>query len=268
MPTNSLSADATGDVAFMASVLLAIQERHGENAIRSKFRRWILKFTRLAAVFEEMVYGASALWIGESSPKPAFTGDGSPETNGAGLGDEADLPPEVQGHGYVWPSPQLRQQELAANATRIEGWRNSRSYYNFVRDLATAWPRRPVRRLDLQHLHDKLSKLRLTPEASANIYLAICAAVRTERQVSQLLAVIVSGGGGGGGQGGGLFYLGLGLFHGRRDVREAVAELMGRVGEHEAGRLFWRGVGGFVRGAWERVVAARVARGGEEGVGG
>ncbi|KAK4545432.1 hypothetical protein LTR36_002782 [Oleoguttula mirabilis] len=308
------AGDATGDAAFMAHVLKAIEERAGENAIRGRFRKWVVRFTRLAAAFEEMVYGASALQIattgagggGGGSPKAASSPLGgaaggenpmaaeSPAALAGGaaaankmmhaVAEDDALPPEVTGHGYVWPTAQLKMQELAANATRIEGWRNTRSYYNIVQDLAAYWVHRPVKHVDLHHLHDMLAKLRLGHDVAANIYLAICAAAETEAEISQLLAVVVNGvwdvrrGGpagqaGGGGVQGGLFYLALGLWHPRVEVREAVAGLLGRVREHEAGRHFWEGLGRFARRGWERVVAGREARvgglvGGEEEGGG
>ncbi|KXL41721.1 hypothetical protein M433DRAFT_62282 [Acidomyces richmondensis BFW] len=228
----SLAGDATGDAAFMHSVLRAIEERHGENAIRAMFRKWVLKFTRVAASFEEAVYGASALQITATSPKLGITG-----------------------HGYVWPSPAQRLAELAANATRIEGWRTTRAYYNFVHDLAGHFARRPVQCIDLPHLHDRLSRTRLSPAVAGEIYLAICAAVRGEAEVSQLLATVVSATWGGPGAAKcGLFYLVLGLVHPKREVREEVAKLLGRVKEHEAGRWFWGGMGRWGRGVWGRVM--------------
>ncbi|KAK0938320.1 hypothetical protein LTR29_010078 [Friedmanniomyces endolithicus] len=288
-----ISGDATGDVAFMAGVLRAIEERHGEGAVRRKFRRWVVKFTRLAAAFEEWVYGASMLVIAPTPstthppPSPLAAADQSPSLSASSPkpvsnsnSSPASLPPEVLTHGYVFPTPQSKTNELAANATRIEGWRSTRSYYNFVQDTAASYPRRPVKSVDLQHLHDRLAKLRLTSEGSGAVYLAICQVVRGEREVEELLAVVgggvwgadggvqggalqgaaAGGGGGVGGQGQGLFYLGFGLFHPKVEVREAVAGLLGRVREHEAGRHFWVGVGRFVQGARERVERAREAR--------
>ena len=298
VPTG-MGGDVTGDGVFMAGVLAAIQERHGENAIRSRFRRWVLKFTRLAASFEEVVYGATPLHI-QVTPSPKIGVDASPthldspsglvgkkgglgaplpmpslqrqksniSTTTAGEGDTPfELPPEVSGHGYVWPSTQAKTSELAANATRIEGWRNTRSYYNFIQDLAAHYQRRPVKDIDLQHLYDKLSKLRLGVEVSGNIYLALCAAVHGETEVTQLLSVICLGDIplGQTGVGGGLLTVALGLFHPKLEVREQVAELLLRIREHEAGRHFWGGLGRFVRVAWERVMGGRVGRlGGEE----
>ncbi|EME87925.1 uncharacterized protein MYCFIDRAFT_26635 [Pseudocercospora fijiensis CIRAD86] len=266
LPTGSMAGDATGDGAFMQSVLSAINERHGETAIRSKFRKWVVKFTRLASSFEETVYGASALHIHNAdSPQTTYpASEMSPISPGEQRGEQ--LPPEVTGHGYVWPTPQSKNNELAANSTRIEGWRNTRSYYNFVRDLAAHYVHRPIKHLDLQHLHDKLAKLRLGHEQSANIYLAICAAVHTEQEISQLLSVVAIGvwenkaTTSGSGQNSGLLYIGMGLFHPRQDVREEVAELMGRIREHEAGRHFWSTMGRYIRVGFERVMNARVDR--------
>ncbi|KAF7197119.1 Protein mesA [Pseudocercospora fuligena] len=266
VPTGSMAGDATGDGAFMQSVLSAINERHGENAIRSKFRKWVVKFTRLASSFEETVYGASALHIhNPDSPKTNYpASEMSPISPGEQRGEQ--LPTEVTGHGYVWPTPQSKNNELAANSTRIEGWRNTRSYYNFVQDLAAHYVHRPIKHLDLQHLHDKLAKLRLGHEQSANIYLAICAAVHTEQEISQLLSVVAIGvwenkaTTSGSGQNSGLLYIGMGLFHPRQDVREEVAELMGRIREHEAGRHFWSTMGRYIRVGFERVMNSRVDR--------
>lgn len=261
------AADATGDAAFMANVLHAIQQRHGENAVRSKFRRWVLKFTRLAAAFEEIVFGATSLHIQHSSP----AGTPSAHTNGA------STPVEASGHGYVWASPISRTIELAANATRIEGWRMTRSYYNFIQDLAAFYEYRPVKAIDVHHLHDELAKLRLTHDQSAAIYLAICAHIHTDAEITHLLAAVLSGttdiapSGGAAGSASvgfqgqhGLFYLALGLFHPKLEVREAVAELLWRIQRHEAGRHFWEGLGRFARVGWERIMTGRLGGVGEE----
>lgn len=104
--------DLTGDNAFIADVLRSIAARHGEAVVRAKWRDWVSKFTRISAQFEESVYGASALYIG---------------------GENANMTlPGAVGHGYVWSDETSKQKELAGNVTRIEGWRNTRSYYSFI----------------------------------------------------------------------------------------------------------------------------------------
>jgi hypothetical protein len=109
--TSAQSADPTGDATFMSDVLRSIAARYGEGAVRAKWRDWVEKFTRIAAAFEETVYGASALYIGVEEAEP---------------GNES-----VSGHGYVWPSESAKLQELAGGVMRIEGWRSTRSYYSF-----------------------------------------------------------------------------------------------------------------------------------------
>ena len=109
---NNHQQDLTGDTAFMTDILRSIAVRHGERVIRAKWRDWVLKFTRIAAQFEESVYGASALYIGSE--------------------DQEMTPPGASGHGYVWSDDAAKNKELAGNVTRIEGWRNTRSYYSYI----------------------------------------------------------------------------------------------------------------------------------------
>lgn len=108
---NQAAGDVTGDAAFMADVQRSIANRHGEGVIRAKWRDWVERFTRIAAAFEESVYGASALHIGVE------------EVEG---GSE-----HLSGHGYVWPDETSKLKELAGCASRVEGWRVTRSYYSF-----------------------------------------------------------------------------------------------------------------------------------------
>lgn len=273
-------AEYSGDAAFMAGVLSAINNRHGENAIRIQFQRWVAKFTRLAAAFEDTVYGASALHVHDASsstPNPPFASSfDAKSTRSDSRGPQTptsarptgEMPAEVSGHGYVWATPAQKTAELTAHATRIEGWRSTRSYYNYVRDLAAFYSLRAVKSLDLQHLHDKLSKLRLTPDVSANIYLAICAAIQTENEISHLLATVVYSMGevkhGPQGLGASLFHIAYGLFHPRPDVREAVADLLGRIQEHEAGRHFWAALGTYFKTAWSRLSRTKDGNDGDE----
>ncbi|SPJ85467.1 related to Protein mesA [Fusarium torulosum] len=224
--TMSTSQDYTGDNAFMADVLRSIAARHGERVIRAKWRDWVAKFTQIAAKFEESVYGASALYIG---------------------GEDQDLmPPGANGHGYVWPDDTAKHKELAGNVTRIEGWRNTRSYYSFIQDLAQIYTIRPLKGLDLAHLHDRLRMQRLTPAQSRDIYLTVSKHVHTYDEICLLLSVAPE-------SHAGLFYLGLGLFHKDREVRLRTADLLERIAEHEAGQHWWRSLSRFEKLAYMRL---------------
>lgn len=108
---SNAQGDPTGDAAFINDVLRSIAARHGEGVIRAKWRGWVEKFTRVAAAFEETVYGASALHIG------------IPEL-------EAENK-SIGGHGYVWSDEGAKLKELAGGVSRIESWRGTRSYFSF-----------------------------------------------------------------------------------------------------------------------------------------
>lgn len=151
----------------------------------------------------------------------------------------------VRGHGYVWPDEQSRLRELGANVCRIEGWRNTRSYFSFIQDLVVLFERRPIRSLDLAHQHDRLRSLKLSHDDSGAIYLALSARIRTYDEVCQLLTVTPE-------SNAGLFYISLGLFHPDPRVRNATADLLERIVDHAAGKHFWAQLGRFAKLAYVR----------------
>lgn len=227
-----LGVDNTGDTQFMEEINRSIALRHGEAVIRTKFRAWTVKFTRIAAAFEESVYGTTALFIG---------------------GEKADIGAAAYGltsgsvqHGYVWSDEASRQLELAANVSRIEGWRNTRSYYNYILDMAKLYKRQPIASIDLHHHHDRLRTQRLSHAESAAIYLAFSKIINSPTEINQLLTVTPA-------SHAGLFYISLGLFHPYERVRKAVVALLERVKEHQAGRHFWERLGRFAKMAEARI---------------
>ncbi|KAK7428519.1 hypothetical protein QQZ08_004957 [Neonectria magnoliae] len=224
--TTNTSHDLTGDNAFVADILRSIAARHGERVIRAKWRDWVSKFTRIAAQFEESVYGASALYIG---------------------GEDQDLMPAgVNGHGYVWADDGAKHKELAGNVTRIEGWRNTRSYYSFIQDLAQVYTIRPLKGLDLAHMHDRLRLQRLSSAQSKDIYETFSKHIHTYDEISLLLSVAPE-------SHAGLFYIALGLFHKDREVRTYTADLLDRIAEHEAGQHWWKSLSRFEKLAYHRI---------------
>ena len=240
-----LHADPTGDALFVDDVLRAIAQRHGELALRAKFRAYIRRLTRLAAAFEEAVYGASTLHVGAPDVDAAARAQG------------------LTGHGQVWGDEASRARDLGAHAWRIEAWRATRSYYALVSDLAALWSEgraggraglRLVRGFDVAHQLDRLRVLRLGPRQAAPVYRALNVRVRGYDAVCQLLGAAPE-------SQAGLFHVGVGLFHPEREVRRAVVELLERVREHEAGRHWWAGLGRFLKVAFWRVQREAEAEG-------
>ncbi|TAQ84137.1 S-formylglutathione hydrolase [Chlorociboria aeruginascens] len=226
LSTSQGAPDPTGDAAFMGEVLRSVAARHGEGVIRTKWRDWVVKFTRVAAAFEETVYGASALYIGVEE---------------AEAGNE-----HVSGHGYVWADDTSKLKELAGSVSRIEGWRNTRSYFSFKQDLAQLYTFRPLKALDLHHLHDRLRLTKLNPVATREIYLALAKYTHSYDEICQLLTVAPE-------SHAGLFYVALGLFHKDKDVRLKVVDLLERISEHEAGRHWWKALSRFEKLAFIRI---------------
>ncbi|KAK0723100.1 docking domain of Afi1 for Arf3 in vesicle trafficking-domain-containing protein [Lasiosphaeria miniovina] len=260
---NSSTNDLTGDVAFMADIQRGIANRAGERVIRAKWRDWVVKFTRIAAAFEESVYGASALYIGSDEH----------DTTAAGVGG---------GHGYVWCDESSKAKELAGNVTRIEGWRNTRSYYSFIQvrkrretspfpvlwgglasvihaafdpelteplhpqDVAQLYTVRPLKGLDLHHMHDRLRTQRLSPMQSRELYSTFAKYVHSYDEICLLLSVAPE-------SHAGLFYVALGLFHKDRDVRIKTADLLERIAEHDAGQHWWKALSRFEKLAYVRI---------------
>ncbi|KAI9370374.1 docking domain of Afi1 for Arf3 in vesicle trafficking-domain-containing protein [Aspergillus egyptiacus] len=241
---SSSNADPSGDNLFMEDVLRSIANRYGENAIRAKWRAYITKFTRIAAAFEEMVYGASNIYI--IGPNEEL----SPESPSGLQADPTD-PTTLRGHGYVWPDEASKQRELMASVSRIEGWRTTRSYYAFIQDIAAMyWPSRPILKPDLHHHHDRLRKLKLPPADAGAIYIAFSHAIKDYAGICQLLTVTPE-------SQAGLFYLAMGLFHPEQAVREATADLLERIALHSAGRHFWAQLNRFAKTAYLRIKRER-----------
>lgn len=264
----SIASDSTGDTMFMDDILRSIASRHGESIIRAKFRAYITKFTRIAAAFEETVYGASAL----SVISPTEVEESSPNTpNGAKNARDFELEPNaLRGHGYIWPSDDAKNRELSASAYRIEGWRNTRSYYTFISDLAShpkhcPSPTSPISManmlaakpitpyLDIYHALSRLRTLRLLPSEAGSIYTALNAYCIDYDSILELLEMAPM-------SEAGLFYVSLGLWHEDRRVREAVADLLDRVRNHAAGKHFYARLGGWVSMGLMRCMQEKEAR--------
>ncbi|KAL3481178.1 docking domain of Afi1 for Arf3 in vesicle trafficking-domain-containing protein [Aspergillus californicus] len=234
------NVDPSGDNVFMEDVLRSIANRYGENAIRAKWRAYIMKFTRIAAAFEETVYGASNIYI--IGPNEEL----SPESPSGLQADPAD-PTTLRGHGYVWPDEAAKQRELMASVSRIEGWRTTRSYYSFIQDIAAMfYPARPIQKPDLYHHHDRLRTRKLSPADAGAIYIAFAHAIKDYAGICQLLTVTPE-------SQAGLFYLAMGVLHPDAHVREATADLLERIALHPAGRHFWAQLNRFAKTAYFRI---------------
>lgn len=104
---------------------------------------------------------------------------------------------------------------------------------------------RPIKSVDLHHLHDLLRTRKLSAAESAAIYRTFSSRIHSYAEICQLLTVTPE-------SHAGLFYLSLGLFHPQADVRAGTVELLTRIREHLAGRHFWNGLSRYAKLAFFR----------------
>lgn len=105
---------------------------------------------------------------------------------------------------------------------------------------------RPLKGLDLGHMHDRLRLQRLNPAASRDIYLTFSKYIHSYDEICLLLNVAPE-------SHAGLFYLALGLFHKDKEVRVKTVDLLDRIREHEAGQHWWKSLSRFEKLAFDRV---------------
>lgn len=82
----------------------AIQSHYGEIVIRARFIDYATRFVRIASCLEEASFASSTLGF----PSRPFGGN-------------------RLGSGPTFPDDANRQRELAASASRVEAWRQTRS---------------------------------------------------------------------------------------------------------------------------------------------
>lgn len=112
--------------------------------------------------------------------------------------------------------------------------------------MAKLYTIKPLKGLDLHHLHDRLRMQRMTASQTREIYLALSRFVNNYDEICLFLSVAPE-------SHAGLFYLALGLFHKDREVRIKTSELLDRIGEHEAGQHWWKGMSRFEKLAYMRI---------------
>lgn len=113
-------------------------------------------------------------------------------------------------------------------------------------DTGQLYTIRPLKGLDLHHMHDRLRLQKLSAAQSREVYLAFSSYVHSYDEICLLLTVAPE-------SHAGLFYLALGLFHKDKDVRVKTTELLERISEHEGGQHWWRGLSRFEKLAFHRI---------------
>ncbi|KAI8376380.1 docking domain of Afi1 for Arf3 in vesicle trafficking-domain-containing protein [Radiomyces spectabilis] len=200
------------DTEFMNDVLAAIQAHYDETSIRAKFQEYVLRFVRLAGLYEEEMYHTTKIgWAGSEE-------------------NEKD---KLLGHGPVFPDEATKQRELAANAGRIEGWRQTISYRYYQRDFSAWREEACLRDLDIYRQITKLKKLRNLPENEViAIFEAFNKRIVSDKEMIEFLSHLPQ-------HQGGLTPLGIGLLHSSATVRSYTVQLFNRLAKNPVRNFFF-----------------------------
>ncbi|CAO3596016.1 unnamed protein product [Absidia cylindrospora] len=156
-------------------------------------------------------------------------------------------PTGLLGSGLVFADDASKQRELAANASRIEGWRQSLSYKYFQRDFQTWRQGSGLRNLDVYRQLAKLKQLRNLPDNEViAIYEAFLNNIVTDRQIIEFLSHLPQ-------HHGGLGPLATGLFHSSNIVRQYTVELFQRLDRNPTGHRFIQNLTRYHKMTFERL---------------
>ncbi|KAF9236644.1 docking domain of Afi1 for Arf3 in vesicle trafficking-domain-containing protein [Melanogaster broomeanus] len=193
------------DNMFIDDIISAIASHFGETLVRMRFTEYVTRFMRLASRYEEIASGSTKLGY----PSASYV-DGS------------------LGSGIVFPDEAAGLKELAANASRIEGWRRSKSYQHCIIDSQKAQATNKIRGFDLLHQLYRLRLVKNVPDAEVELMVrSIADYVQSYEQVVELLAYMPLPP-----HAGGLQPLGFCLFHQCESVREATVDIFNELRVH------------------------------------
>ncbi|KAG2154286.1 docking domain of Afi1 for Arf3 in vesicle trafficking-domain-containing protein [Suillus bovinus] len=219
------------DNMFIEDLISAITSHFGETLVRMRFTEYVVRFVRLASRYEELVMGSTKLGYG-STP---FT-DGS------------------LGSGIVFPDEAAAFKELTANASRIEGWRRSKSYQYCVQDFKKYQATAAIQGFDLSHQLLRLRLVKNLPDAEVELIVrSIADNLRTYEQMVELLAHMPP-------HAGGLQPLSFCLFHHQESIREATVDIFNELRQNPVGVIFLQALNHFQRYAYVRQAHARESR--------
>ncbi|OAX42604.1 spindle pole body interacting protein [Rhizopogon vinicolor AM-OR11-026] len=219
------------DNMFIEDLISAITSHFGETLVRMRFTEYVARFIRLASRYEEVAAGTTKL--GYSS---------APFVDGS------------LGKGIVFPDEAVALKELATNASRIEGWRRSKSYQYSVQDSKKYRATAPIQGFDVTHQLSRLRMVKNLPDAEVELIVrSIAESLRTYEQVVEILAFMPP-------HAGGLQPLSFCLFHQQESIREATVDIFNELRQYPVGVIFLQALNHFQRYAYVRQAHARESR--------
>ncbi|KAK3813883.1 MAG: docking domain of Afi1 for Arf3 in vesicle trafficking-domain-containing protein [Linnemannia gamsii] len=159
----SSSKNDNGDNEFMADILSAIQAHYGEMVIRARFQEYVTRFVQLASQYEDQTYGQTTIGINRTN---------TPEST------------KYMGTGLVFSDESSRIKEIAANASRIEGWRATTSYKYLQEDHKEWLSTRSIQCMDVKRVISLLKLSRsLSSQDVSTLYKGFLQNIVTDEQI-------------------------------------------------------------------------------------
>ncbi|KAG8987929.1 hypothetical protein FRB90_003066 [Tulasnella sp. 427] len=222
-----------------------VSQHYGETMIRARVAEYVSRFVRIAAAYEDSVLGSTSIGFpmqsfSETGVSTSMVGMGIPQGLGGSLGS-----------GMVFMDDATRAREMTSNASRIEGWRGTKSYEYWQQDFQNWLEARPVKGFDMQHQIGRLryGKNMLDGEVEL-IVRSLHACVRTYDQIVELLSHLPP-------QHGGLIPITFGLFHTNRSIRENTVDLLDVIRTQPIGDKFVVNLNQFHRFAYIQILETR-----------
>ncbi|KAF8586594.1 spindle pole body interacting protein [Ramaria rubella] len=226
------------DNLFMEDIISAISYHFGESLVRTRLTEYALRFVRMAARYEEEYLGSTSIGFPSSSFEfPTANEPAGRLGSGLGFMDEAS-----------------GVRELLANASRIEGWRHTKSYEYYKADFQQYVASKAIQGLDLPHQLWRMRHAKNMPDAEVDLILrTLLDSVQTYEQIVELLSLLPP-------HAGGLLPLSFGLFHQQESIRDLTVELLTTLRAYSIGVQFLQSLNHFHKYAYVRQAHAREAR--------
>ncbi|KAG8846289.1 hypothetical protein FRB96_002041 [Tulasnella sp. 330] len=230
------------DSMFVDDLTAAVAQHFGETMIRARVAEYVSRFIRIAACYEETAFGTTSIGF----PTQPFSETGVSSAMGIPQGFCGSL-----GSGMVFGDEVSSSKEMSWNASRVEGWRLTRSYEYLQQDFQVWLETRPIKKMDIKHQISRLRYAKAVSDSEMDLIMhTMSEDVRTYEQIVELLSHLPP-------HAGGLLPVTFGLFHSIAPIRDATVDLLNIIRSQPIGNHFVSNLNAFHRFAYIQILENR-----------